>query len=203
MFIRSVAAEGKPILFVGTKKQAQDSIKEEAVRAGAHYVNARWLGGMLTNFQTNHKRIARLAQLRQMEEDGTFDILPKKEVIKLRLEIDKLEKFRGGLREERVVGIKEERVFSARLADRPVAGRECSQIFRLDKDPQARIECGAFFQNFGRTVRGRVVHGDHLDFAESLAEDGVQGLFQGVRRVEDRHDDGDFDILIHYFRLIC
>ena len=99
MFVRSVAAEGKPILFVGTKKQAQDSIKEEAVRAGAHYVNARWLGGMLTNFQTNHKRIARLAQLRQMEEDGTFDILPKKEVIKLRLEIDKLEKFRGGIKE--------------------------------------------------------------------------------------------------------
>lgn len=99
MFVRSVAAEGKPILFVGTKKQAQDSIKEEAIRSGAHYVNARWLGGMLTNFQTNHKRIARLAQLRKMEEDGTFDILPKKEVIKLRLEIEKLEKFRGGIKE--------------------------------------------------------------------------------------------------------
>ncbi|HOP10372.1 MAG TPA: 30S ribosomal protein S2 [Oscillospiraceae bacterium] len=99
MFIRSVAAEGKPILFVGTKKQAQDSIREEATRSGAHFVNARWLGGMLTNFQTNHKRIARLAQLRKMEEDGTFDILPKKEVIKLRLEIEKLEKFRGGIKE--------------------------------------------------------------------------------------------------------
>ena len=99
MFVRSVAAEGKPILFVGTKKQAQDSIREEAIRSGAHFVNARWLGGMLTNFQTNHKRIARLAQLRKMEEDGTFDILPKKEVIKLRLEIDKLEKFRGGIKE--------------------------------------------------------------------------------------------------------
>ncbi len=99
MFVRGVAAEGKPILFVGTKKQAQDSIREEATRSGAHYVNARWLGGMLTNFQTNHKRIARLAQLRKMEEDGTFDILPKKEVIKLNLEIEKLEKFRGGIKE--------------------------------------------------------------------------------------------------------
>lgn len=99
MFIRDVAAADKPILFVGTKKQAQDSIRDEAVRAGAHYVNARWLGGMLTNFQTNHRRIARLEQLRRMETDGTFEILPKKEVTKLKLEIEKLEKFRGGIKE--------------------------------------------------------------------------------------------------------
>ncbi len=97
-FVRELSAEGKSVLFVGTKKQAQDSVKEEAERAGAYYVNARWLGGMLTNFATIRRRIARLKQLRAMQEDGTFDLLPKKEVIKLNLEIEKLEKFLGGIK---------------------------------------------------------------------------------------------------------
>ena len=99
MFVRSLAEQGENILFVGTKKQAQDSIREEAARAGAYYVNARWLGGMLTNFRTIRTRIDRLAQLRRMEEDGTFELLPKKEVIKLNLEIEKLEKFLGGIKD--------------------------------------------------------------------------------------------------------
>ena len=81
------------------KKQAQESVKEEALRAGAFYVNARWLGGMMTNFTTIRRRVARLKQLRAMEEDGTFDLLPKKEVIKLNLEIEKLEKFLGGIKD--------------------------------------------------------------------------------------------------------
>ncbi|MCR5652796.1 MAG: 30S ribosomal protein S2 [Ruminococcus sp.] len=98
-FIKELAMDGKNVLFVGTKKQAQDSIKEEAERAGAYFVNARWLGGMLTNFSTIRKRIARLKQLRAMQEDGTFDLLPKKEVIKLNLEIDRLEKFMGGIKD--------------------------------------------------------------------------------------------------------
>ena len=98
-FVKEVSMEGKNVLFVGTKKQAQDSVKEEAERAGAYYVNARWLGGMLTNFTTIRKRIARLKQLRQMQEDGTFDLLPQKEVIKLNLEIEKLEKFMGGIKD--------------------------------------------------------------------------------------------------------
>lgn len=98
MFVRSLAQEGKTVLFVGTKKQAADSIKEEAIRAGAHYVNARWLGGMLTNFRTIKKRIERLEQLHKMEEDGTFNLLPKKEVAKLQLEIEKLEKHLGGIK---------------------------------------------------------------------------------------------------------
>ncbi|RGX56736.1 MULTISPECIES: 30S ribosomal protein S2 [Anaerotruncus] len=99
MFVRDLAANGGNVLFVGTKKQAGDSVREEATRAGAYYVNARWLGGMLTNFKTIRRRIERLAQLRKMEEDGTFDRLPKKEVIKLELEIEKLEKFLGGIKE--------------------------------------------------------------------------------------------------------
>ena len=99
MFVRDVAAEGNEVLFVGTKKQAQDSIKEEAIRCSMPYVNARWLGGMLTNFNTIQRRIKRLAQLKAMEADGTFDMLPKKEVIKLNLEIEKLEKFMGGITE--------------------------------------------------------------------------------------------------------
>ena len=98
-FVRDVATEGGTVLFVGTKKQAMDSIKEEAQRAGAYYVNARWLGGMLTNFTTIRRRIERLNQLKKMSEDGTFDLLPKKEVIKLNLEIEKLEKFLGGIKE--------------------------------------------------------------------------------------------------------
>ena len=99
LFARDIVADGGEILFVGTKKQAQSSIKEEAERCGMPFVNARWLGGMLTNFTTIRKRIGRLAQLRKMEADGTFDMLPKKEVIGLQGEIDKLEKFLGGIKE--------------------------------------------------------------------------------------------------------
>ena len=98
-FIREVSQAGKDVLFVGTKKQAQDAIKEEAERVGMYYVNNRWLGGMLTNFKTIKKRIERLEQLHKMEEDGTFDLLPKKEVIKLKGEIEKLEKFMGGIKD--------------------------------------------------------------------------------------------------------
>ena len=98
-FVRELSANGGTVLFVGTKKQAGDSIREEAVRAGAYFVNARWLGGMLTNFETIRKRIRRLEQLRKMEADGTFERLPKKEVVKLELEIEKLEKYLGGIKE--------------------------------------------------------------------------------------------------------
>lgn len=98
-FVRDTAAAGGDILFVGTKKQAQDAIREEAARCGMYYVNARWLGGMLTNFKTMRTRIARLNQLQKMQQDGTFDLLPKKEVIKLQLEIQKLEKYLGGVKE--------------------------------------------------------------------------------------------------------
>ena len=97
LFVRDVASDGSDVLFVGTERQAQDSVKEEAIRCGMPYVNARWLGGMLTNFNTIKRRIKRLEQLKKMEADGTFDLLPKKEVIKLKLEIEKLEKFMGGI----------------------------------------------------------------------------------------------------------
>ena len=98
MFVRTLSEDGKTLLFVGTKKQAGDSVRDEATRSGAHYVNARWLGGMLTNFGTIRTRIDRLAQLRAMEQDGTFERLTKKEVAKLTLEIEKLEKFLGGIK---------------------------------------------------------------------------------------------------------
>ena len=102
-FIREISANGGNVLFVGTKKQAQDAIKEEAARCGGYYVNARWLGGMLTNFRTMRSRIDRLAQLKKMEEDGTFAMLPKKEVIKHQAEIEKLEKYLGGVKEMKKV----------------------------------------------------------------------------------------------------
>ncbi|MBA4496240.1 30S ribosomal protein S2 [Paenactinomyces guangxiensis] len=97
-FVRDLAADGGSVLFVGTKKQAQDAVKEEATRSDMFYVNHRWLGGTLTNFQTIRKRIDRLHELERMEEDGTFDVLPKKEVILLKKEHAKLEKFLGGIK---------------------------------------------------------------------------------------------------------
>jgi small subunit ribosomal protein S2 len=97
-FVKTEAVEGKEVLFVGTKKQAQDSVKEEALRCSMHFVNERWLGGMLTNFKTIRTRVKRLTDLEKMEEDGTFELLPKKEVIKLRHEMEKLEKNLGGIK---------------------------------------------------------------------------------------------------------
>lgn len=128
-FIKEITQEGKPVLFVGTKKQAQESVKSEAIKSGSYFVNARWLGGMLTNFSTIRTRVARLNQLKAMESDGTFDLLPKKEVVKLRLEIEKLEKFLGGVKDMKqlpgalfVVDPKKERiaVAEARKLDIPV-----------------------------------------------------------------------------------
>ena len=98
-FVRELSQNGQTLLFVGTKKQAQEAIKEEAERCGMYYVNARWLGGMLTNFKTMRGRIDRLNQLKKMQEDGTFDMLPKKEVMKHMGEIEKLEKYLGGVTE--------------------------------------------------------------------------------------------------------
>jgi len=98
-FVKNIAAEGGYILFVGTKKQAQESIQEEAQRCGMYYVNQRWLGGMLTNFKTIRKRIDRLHELEKMEEEGLFEVLPKKEVLNLRHEKERLEKNLGGIKD--------------------------------------------------------------------------------------------------------
>ncbi|AGA70013.1 ribosomal protein S2 [Desulfitobacterium dichloroeliminans LMG P-21439] len=97
-YVRNLAADGGTILFVGTKKQAQESVKEEAERCGMYYVNERWLGGMMTNFQTIQKRVSRLRELEKMEAEGVFDVLPKKEVAALRHEMEKLERFLGGIK---------------------------------------------------------------------------------------------------------
>ncbi len=97
-FVRQVAEEGKTILFVGTKKQAQEAVKDEALRCNMFYVNERWLGGMLTNFQTIQKRIGRLRELEDMETNGIFDVLSKKEVLTLRHEMERLQKFLGGIK---------------------------------------------------------------------------------------------------------
>jgi len=116
-FVKELSANGEEILFVGTKKQAQTSIEREAKRSGSYCVNHRWLGGTLTNFQTISKRIERLNELEQMEEDGTFDLLPKKEVIQLKREREKLQKFLGGIKDMKgvpgaifVIDTKKERI---------------------------------------------------------------------------------------------
>lgn len=130
-FIRKVAADGEPILFVGTKKQAQAAIKDEALRSGMYFVNERWLGGMLTNYKTISKRIARLAEIREMEADGTIDKYAKKEALKIKQEADKLEKFLGGIKDMKgmpgamfVVDPKKEKIAvkEARTLGIPVVG---------------------------------------------------------------------------------
>ena len=98
-WVKELAANGGTMLFVGTKKQAQDSVKEEAIRSGMYYVNHRWLGGTLTNFETIQKRIGRLKDIERMAEDGTFEVLPKKEVVQLKKEQERLEKFLGGIKD--------------------------------------------------------------------------------------------------------
>lgn len=99
IFVRDLAMQGGTLLFVGTKKQAQETVREEAERCGMFYVNTRWLGGTLTNYQTIKKRIQRLRELEQMEEEGVFSVLPKKEVMKLRAEKEKLQRFLGGIKD--------------------------------------------------------------------------------------------------------
>ncbi|MDQ0270200.1 30S ribosomal protein S2 [Cytobacillus purgationiresistens] len=98
-FVKDLAGNGGTVLFVGTKKQAQDSVKEEAIRSGMYYVNQRWLGGTLTNFETIQKRISRLKDIERMSEDGTFEVLPKKEVVQLKKQQERLEKFLGGIKD--------------------------------------------------------------------------------------------------------
>ena len=130
-FIKSIAEEGKTVLFVGTKKQAQDAIREEAERCGMYFVNQRWLGGMLTNFKTIRKRIERLKELEKMSTDGTFDALPKKEVSQLKKEMDILERNLGGIKEMKklpgalfIVDPKKEHnaVLEARKLNIPIVG---------------------------------------------------------------------------------
>lgn len=130
-FMKEVGASGKPILFVGTKKQAQAAIVDEAKRCGQYYVNQRWLGGMLTNYKTISARIKRLRDIEAMEEDGTFDKLSKKEVSKLRLELEKLEKFLGGIKDMKgmpgavfIVDPKKEKIAikEARILGIPIVG---------------------------------------------------------------------------------
>ena len=130
-FIKEVAEEGKDILFVGTKKQAQECIKDAALKSNMFYVDQRWLGGMLTNFKTIRKRIDRLNKLEEMEQDGTFDVLPKKEVAALKNEMEKLEKNLGGIKEMKrmpgamfVVDPKNERIaiLEARKLNIPIVG---------------------------------------------------------------------------------
>ncbi|MQK80456.1 30S ribosomal protein S2, partial [Escherichia coli] len=95
-FLKQVSEDGGQVLFVGTKKQAQESVKSEAERAGQFYINQRWLGGLLTNYKTISKRIKRISEIEKMEEDGLFEVLPKKEVVELKKEYDRLIKFLGG-----------------------------------------------------------------------------------------------------------
>lgn len=130
-FLKQVSEDGGQVLFVGTKKQAQESVKSEAERAGQFYINQRWLGGLLTNYKTISKRIKRISEIEKMEEDGLFEVLPKKEVVELKKEYDRLIKFLGGIRDMKsmpqalfVVDPRKERnaIAEARKLNIPIVG---------------------------------------------------------------------------------
>ena len=193
-FIKEVTREGKSVLFVGTKKQAQESVKSEAIKSGSYFVNARWLGGMLTNFSTIRKRINRLEQLKAMESDGTFELLPKKEVIKLRLEIEKLEKFLGGVKDMKelpgalfIVDPKKERiaVAEAKKLDIPVVA-----IVDTNCDPDmvdyvipgnddairaVKLICSAISQSIIENKDGNILEENIEEFVQ---EDTTEEIFE-------------------------
>ena len=193
-FIKEVTREGKSVLFVGTKKQAQESVKSEAIKSGSYFVNARWLGGMLTNFSTIRKRINRLEQLKAMESDGTFELLPKKQVIKLRLEIEKLEKFLGGVKDMKelpgalfIVDPKKERiaVAEAKKLDIPVVA-----IVDTNCDPDmvdyvipgnddairaVKLICSAISQSIIENKDGNILEENIEEFVQ---EDTTEEIFE-------------------------
>lgn len=201
-FIKEVTRGGKSVLFVGTKKQAQESVKSEAIKSGSYFVNARWLGGMLTNFSTIRKRINRLEQLKAMESDGTFELLPKKEVIKLRLEIEKLEKFLGGVKDMKelpgalfIVDPKKERiaVAEAKKLDIPVVA-----IVDTNCDPDmvdyvipgnddairaVKLICSAISQSIIENKDGNILE-ENIEVEEFVQEEAKEEVFEDVTEEE-------------------
>ena len=201
-FIKEVTREGKSVLFVGTKKQAQESVKSEAIKSGSYFVNARWLGGMLTNFSTIRKRINRLEQLKAMESDGTFELLPKKEVIKLRLEIEKLEKFLGGVKDMKelpgalfIVDPKKERiaVAEAKKLDIPIVA-----IVDTNCDPDmvdyvipgnddairaVKLICSAISQSIIENKDGSILE-ENIEVEEFVQEEAKEEVFEDVTEEE-------------------
>ena len=201
-FIKEVTREGKSVLFVGTKKQAQESVKSEAIKSGSYFVNARWLGGMLTNFSTIRKRINRLEQLKAMELDGTFELLPKKEVIKLRLEIEKLEKFLGGVKDMKelpgalfIVDPKKERiaVAEAKKLDIPIVA-----IVDTNCDPDmvdyvipgnddairaVKLICSAISQSIIENKDGNILE-ENIEVEEFVQEEAEEEVFEDVTEEE-------------------
>ena len=201
-FIKEVTREGKSVLFVGTKKQAQESVKSEAIKSGSYFVNARWLGGMLTNFSTIRKRINRLEQLKAMESDGTFELLPKKEVIKLRLEIEKLEKFLGGVKDMKelpgalfIVDPKKERiaVAEAKKLDIPIVA-----IVDTNCDPDmvdyvipgnddairaVKLICSAISQSIIENKDGNILE-ENIEVEEFVQEEAKEEVFEEVTEEE-------------------
>ena len=186
-FVRDVATDGGTMLFVGTKKQAQESVKEEALRCGMYYVNERWLGGMLTNFQTIQKRVDRLRDLERMQAEGVFEVLPKKEVAKLNHEMEKLERFLGGIKEMKklpsalfVVDPRKEKiaVAEARRLNIPIVG-----IVDTNCDPDeidvvipANDDAIRAVKLLTAKIADAIIEGQQgsLDEVEEIEEDDVQ-----------------------------
>jgi len=203
-FIRGVAETGKPILFVGTKKQAQQVIKEESLRSESYFVNERWLGGMLTNYKTISERIRRLYDIEKMEDEGVFEQLTKKEVSKLRLEHEKLEKFLGGIKEMKgmpgalfVVDPKKEKiaVSEARILGIPIVG-----IVDTNCDPEdvdlvipANDDAIRSIKLITAAIADAVIEANQgVSFAEAPADDADEADAEGV-------EEGDFDEMLEEY----
>lgn len=201
-FVRDVASEGKTVLFVGTKKQAQEAVKEEALRAGQFFVNERWLGGMLTNFQTIQKRIHRLKELHTMQEDGTFDVLTKKEVMQLKHEMARLEKYLGGIAEMNklpgalfVVDPRKERiaVAEARKLNIPIVAivdtncdpDEIDYVIPGNDDAIRAVKL-LTAKMADAILEGNQGEGGHYDSAISEAEESDDGYY-----ADDEYDDSE------------
>ena len=185
--VSDIVADGGTILFVGTKKQAQDAVKSEAERCGMYYVNERWLGGMLTNFKTIRSRIERLKEIERMEADGTFDVLPKKEVIGLKKEKSKLEKNLGGIKDMKrlpdaifVVDPKKERIC---IQEAHILGIPLIGIADTNCDPE---ELDYVIPGNDDAIRA-------VKLIVSTMADAVIEANQGTTANQDDYDDADYD----------
>ena len=198
-FMRTVGESGKPVLFVGTKKQAQQAVKDEAARCGQYYVSERWLGGMLTNHKTIAKRIQRLNDIHTMEEDGTFDKLAKKEVIKLKAEADKLEKYLGGIKDMKgmpgaifIVDPKKERIAvkEARILGIPTVGIVDTNCDPDDVDYVIPANDDAI--RAVKLITGRMAdaiieanQGESFDEGEAVEEEAVEAEAEAVEEATE------------------
>jgi len=204
-FVKSQVEEGKTVLFVGTKKQAQECMKEAAIKCGMYYVDQRWLGGMLTNFDTIQKRIQRLKDLETMQEDGTFEVLPKKEVILLKKEMEKLEKNLGGIKEmDKLPGViflvdpKKERIaiLEARKLNIPVVGLVDTNCNPEDVDYciPGNDDAIRAVKLIADSIANAVIEGNQGESFEVAEEQSVEEEVESMEQVVEATEEAEANV---------